>query len=202
MTQHAVQTLPPNYNLFWHFDLARTRELLWVNLVGILLLFASGIGFAALAQRLRPQAFSPGSFFVRLSILQLLVFIGEVLLVTPVMVVVHEGLHGLFFRVFTGSRPKFALKLTYAYAAAPDWYIRRGPYFIIGLAPLLGITLLGILGMIVLPPVCLFPLYLLLVLNTSGAAGDLWTVGKLLFCPTDTLIRDCGDSIEFFAPQD
>ena len=66
---------------------------------------------------------------------------------------------------------------------------------------LAGITLLGIMGFLFLPAFFNIPMYLLLVLNTGGAVGDLWAVVRLIFSPSSTLIHDCGDAIEFFRPQ-
>ena len=68
-----------------------------------------------------------------------------------VMIVLHEGLHGLFFWLFTREKPKFAFKGFYAYAAMPDWYLPKKEYLITALAPLVGITLLGVLGLALLP---------------------------------------------------
>ena len=55
--------------------------------------------------------------------------------------VVHELIHGLFFWLFTGSAPRYGLGLSYAYAAAPDWYIPRRKYQVTGLAPVVIIGL-------------------------------------------------------------
>ena len=198
MRLNPRKDLPDPYTRFWSFDLSRVRELFWLNLIGLVLVFASMLGFAFLLYWLRPGSFSLPSFHVRVPPLQFLLFLLEIFAVMLVMVVVHESFHGLFFWIFTGSRPKFAFKIYYASAAAPDWYIPRRQYFVIGLAPLVGITFLGILGLMYLPVWLLFPTYLLLVFNTSGAVGDMWVMCRLLFCPSDTWIKDSGDSIEFF----
>jgi hypothetical protein len=201
MAARPSKELPANYSRFWQFDLTRVQDLFWLNLAGILLFFAAALVFAFLGYWLRPQVFSLQTLFAPAPAWQLLLFLGEVLAVSAVMIIVHEGFHGLFFWVFSHSRPKFAFKIYYAYTAAPGWYFPRGLYFIISLAPLAGITLLGIMGFLFLPAFFNIPMYLLLVLNTGGAVGDLWAVVRLIFSPSSTLIHDCGDAIEFFRPQ-
>ena len=171
-----------------------------MNLIGLILLLISAVGFAIVIHLLRPQIFSTGFEFSSNSLGQSLVFILELIAVTFVMILLHESFHGLFFWIFSNTRPAFAFKIYYAYAAAPDWYFPRWQYFIIGLAPLVGLTLFGILGVILLPAGFLMPIYLLLVFNTSGAVGDLWVMAKLSSCPAETLIQDHGDSIAFFKP--
>jgi hypothetical protein len=52
--------------------------------------------------------------------------------------------------------------------------------------------------MFVLPVWWMGPLVWMLVLNTSGACGDLWMVYWLLRLPADVMSRDKGDVLEFF----
>lgn len=196
----ARKDLPQSYALDWQFDIRQKREVIVLNLMGAFLLVLSWIGFSALVRLLRPGATVSGTTITSGDLGQIILFIGMVILATLVMLVVHEGFHGLFFWLFSHSRPRFALKVYYAFAAAPDWYFPRWQYLIIGLAPLVGITLLGIAGLAWLPAPWLVPTLLLLVFNTSGAVGDLWVVGRLLASPVSTYIRDYGDKIEFYNP--
>jgi hypothetical protein len=88
----------------------------------------------------------------------------------------------------------------YAYAAMPGWYFPRNQYLMIGIAPLILITLIGILFMAILPISNLNLVLVALVINTSGAVGDLFVVIWLLTKPAETLALDQGDSIEFYVP--
>ena len=82
----------------------------------------------------------------------------------------------------------------------PDWYLPRREYLASALAPLVGITVLSVLGLVLLSGWADAPLVWLLVLNTSGAVGDMWIVLALLRAPAGVLGRDCGDSSELFVP--
>jgi hypothetical protein len=171
-------------------------NLILVNLFGVVLLIISWIGFAGLANALHPGSmnFSISSGNLSSTFLSLLTFV----IVIVVMLFVHEGFHGLCFWIFTKTRPLFAFKGFYAYAAAPEWYLPKGQYLITGLAPLIGITAICVALIFVLPVWWMSPLVWMLVLNTSGACGDLWMVFHLLRLPADVMSRDKGDVLEFF----
>src|SRR5262249_59765578 len=55
-------------------------------------------------------------------------WIGAVLLACVLVPVVHEATHGVVFWALTRERPRFAFKVLYAYAVAPDWFLPSGPY--------------------------------------------------------------------------
>ena len=132
------QTLPSTYRLARTIDLRQQPALmLGLNLIGLVLLLLFGWLFFWLAARLRPQA-QPGlSFSINLAAVLAIIFAFVAVLL------LHELVHGAFFWLITRSRPRFGLQAAYAYAAAPDWYIPRNPYLIVGLAPFVGITLVG-----------------------------------------------------------
>jgi hypothetical protein len=199
MKNDATKVLPEGYTLSRTLDLRQTKNLILVNLFGVVLLIASWIGFAGLANAIHPGSmnFSISSGNLGSAFLSLLTFV----IVIVVMLFVHEGFHGLCFWVFTKTRPLFAFKGFYAYAAAPEWFLSKGQYLITGLAPLVGITVICVALMFVLPAWWMSPLVWMLVLNTSGACGDLWIVYWLLRLPSDVMSRDKGDVLEFYLPR-
>lgn len=196
--QVARKDLPENYHSAWLFDITRTREIIWLNVLGVLLFVLSLWGFNALARAVRPGTAGVGVFFKTESVAEALWNLVAFLAATVLMLVIHEAAHGLFFWLFSRSRPKFAFKGYYASASAPGWYFPRWQYILIGLAPLVLITLFGVVGLIWLPQALLLPTLLILIFNTSGAVGDLWVVGNLLRFPASTYILDSGDASEFF----
>jgi hypothetical protein len=106
--------------------------------------------------------------------------------------VLHEAIHGLFFWVFTRSRPVFGVKLLFAYAGAPDWYIPRNQYSIVGIAPLVMISLVGFLLIPLIPLSTAQILLFGMVMNAAGAVGDIYVCGRVLRLPPDVLVRDTG----------
>ena len=82
--------------------------------------------------------------------------------------------------------------------AAPDWYLPRNPYLIVGLAPLVLLTVLGLGLLPVLPRSVLPPAWFALTFNAAGAVGDMVVVGWLLTKPRSVLVNDEGDKFSVF----
>lgn len=194
----TTKELPPFYELESSFDLKNNRKLLiGLNVVGLGLMVFFIWFFWQVAAWLRPEM--SGNFSFEIENIGPLVWgvVGFLFSMFLVMVL-HELAHGLFFWVFTKTRPIFGFKGAYAYAAAPDWYFPRGAYLVVGLAPLVLISLAGILLMPIFPMQIMWMLLAALVMNASGAVGDLAVCGWLLFKPNTVLINDFGDVIRIY----
>ena len=196
----AISLLPSNYRLARTIDLRKEPLLmLWLNLIGFGLLLLFAWLFFALAVRLQPSAGLSLSFHIRLP--SGLVTVLAVLLAFAAVLLLHELVHGAFFWLITHSRPRFGLQPAYAFAAAPDWYIPRNPYLIVGLAPLILITLLGVVALPWLPAALLLPWIFALALNAAGSIGDVYIIGWLLTRPAAALVNDHGDCIHIYLPE-
>ena len=105
------------------------------------------------------------------------------------MLLLHELLHGAAFLLW-GGRPYMGVKLPYAlYCGAKNQLFRRNQYLVVGLAPLVIITLAGIIFTLLSPVLASYTLFVT-VGNISGAAGDLWSVRRLLRLPPAALVED------------
>ena len=101
----------------------------------------------------------------------------------------HEGIHALAF-AFWGGRPYFGAKLPLAlFCGAKNQIFRRNHYLVVGLAPLVIITVAGIIFTLLSPVLAVYTL-LGTIGNFSGAAGDLWVALRLLRQPKDVLVED------------
>lgn len=192
--------LPEDYVLAATFSARDRRTLLWMNLAGLLLLIVFGWLFTALAMRLRPRETAVALGFEFKGV-ELFAALGGVLLLTALMLALHEVIHGLGFWLATGARPRFGLGRGYAFAAAPEWYLPRSRYLWIGLAPLLVITALAFLLIAAGPGWVIAPALLVAVMNASGAVGDLWVVWSLLRQPRGMLANDRGDEVRIYVPR-
>jgi len=194
-----TQTLPEGYKLKHEINLAKNKSLgILLNIVAFILFFITFVLLVLFALWIRP-GFSSGvisNLGVLSSVWLLLGLIGLVVF----NLVLHELIHGFFFWVFTGSKPVYALHLAYAYAAAPDWFIPVGQYWIIGLAPLVVIDAAGLALMFVVPLNLLLSIIFLVTLNTGGAVGDLLITSNLLGASPACLVNDIGDGVSFFEP--
>jgi hypothetical protein len=194
-----VQELPQSYQSIGTLDLSKDRKAaIAINLAGIVLLFLFGWLFNRALLLLRGDVARNVLSFEFGSLLDLGVFILVALGTMGLMIVVHEAIHGVFFWLFTRSRPVFAYKIWYAYATAPGWYLPRGQYLIVALAPLVIISLVGLGLMAVLPLSWLAPLLFLLIMNAAGAVGDLAVAGWLILQKPGVYAADRGDAVTLY----
>ncbi|MCD4673372.1 MAG: DUF3267 domain-containing protein [Anaerolineaceae bacterium] len=114
---------------------------------------------------------------------------------------IHELIHGVFFWVFTRSKPVFALRLFYAYAGAPDWYIPTRQFMIVALGPLVIIGAAGLLLILLAPIRWIMFIIFFVAMNTGGAAGDLFVFARLFKLPPTSLMNDTGDIVTFYERQ-
>jgi hypothetical protein len=102
---------------------------------------------------------------------------------------IHEVVHALAF-IFWGGKPYFGTKLPLAlYCGAKNQLFHRNQYLVIGLAPLIVLTIAGIIFTLLNPVLASYTLFASLG-NVSGAAGDVWTVARLLRHPKSMLVED------------
>lgn len=190
--------LPPHYAVAGALDLSRNRwALIGLTMGSIAAFFLFGWLALALLAALRPDL---GSLGFQVGAGNLLPFLLGFVALLAMTVIAHEAIHGLCFWLFTRERPRFGFKGMYAYAAAPDWYLPRRQHLIVTLAPLVVITVIGLLWVWIAPVAVVIPLLLVVVLNAAGAVGDLVAAVWLLAQPATTLVRDSGDAITLYRP--
>ena len=200
----CTTVLPAGYTSWKTIDFKQDQSLIVVLGLGSLLAFVGfGFLFLLLAFLLSPS-FSRNFRLVinnfQTLVIAILSIVIALVLVSIVVIIVHEAIHGIFFWLFTKKRPVFGFKWAYAYAAAPEYYIPRDQFLVIGIAPLILISLVGL----ALFPVTSFVVTLILVLtltmNAAGAIGDLYVVGWLLTRPASLVIQDYGDGMTVYGP--
>ena len=118
-------------------------------------------------------------------LLWLLVNVIAYIVVLPL----HEVVHGLAFTLW-GGKPYFGTKLPLAlYCGAKNQLFHRDHYLVVGLAPLVLITLAGIIFTLLAPSAASYTLFATIG-NISGAAGDLMVTLRLLRQPRSILVED------------
>lgn len=102
---------------------------------------------------------------------------------------IHEAIHGLTI-LFWGGRPHFGAKLPLAlFCGAKQQLFPRNQYLAIALAPLVVISIAGIILTLLAPGLATYTLFAITG-NFSGAAGDLVVVRKLCHLPRKVLVED------------
>jgi hypothetical protein len=145
----------------------------------------------SLTALVRPQV---RNFSESITIIKMLGALG----LTVLVLIIHEFIHGVFFWIFSHSRPVFALRPLYAYAGAPNWFFPKRQYIITALAPLVIIGAAGLLLLLLAPMSWILMIMFLVALNTGGAVGDLFVFICLLKSSPTSFAKDTGDVVTFF----
>ncbi len=187
--------LPEGYTAAETLDLQKDKKLaLLVNgiaLVIMLALFPIGLRLAPTMAREGKLVFTLSSF---------LSLWGVQLGLIAVYMVLHELAHGVFIKRYSGKKAKYGFSGLYAFAGS-DAYFYKKPYIVVALAP---VVLFGILFAILLPlvPAALFwRVYLLQMVNLSGAAGDLYMTWLMRRYPASALTHDVGTAMTIYTKR-
>lgn len=148
--------------------------------IGFIIFLLLNIGAYAWHHHMLIAPLSPGGVLLWL-VLNIVAYI--------VILPVHEAIHGLAFLLW-GGKPYFGTKLPFAlYCGAKQQLFRRNQYLVVGLAPLVVITLAAIIITLLAPGIASYILFGTLG-NFSGAAGDVWVARRLWRQPSSILIED------------
>lgn len=114
----------------------------------------------------------------------------------------HEGLHGLFFKIF-GGKVSFGAKLKTPFGpvfwATSDKLYSKRQFQMISLAPqILTLVLVLLIVFVELPPVVEIGLFIIAAGNLCGGGFDIYISCKLTRFPAGVLIRDMKDGLMIY----
>ena len=179
---NAVNVLPEGYKEFYSLDLQKDKKKA---------LLVNGIALAISVIMVIPMHFvvpittlfdiNKGYIFKMLTLVLLLV----------VYMILHELVHGVAMKLCGTKKVKYGFTGLYAFAGSEDFYPKK-PYIFIALAP---VVLWGIVLAVVnilVPTEWFWIIYILQIMNLSGAAGDFFVTIKFSQFPDDILVKDHG----------
>jgi len=191
----STKTLPEGYAKSGEINLKKNKSLaITLNIAAVPVGVLSFFLLASIATSIRPSLMD---FSGTLTAGTAAIAVGLVV----ILMTIHELIHGVFFWIFTRSKPVFALRLFYAYAGAPDWYIPARQFAFVVLSPLVIIGAAGFLLMLLVPESWVLFIAFLVALNTGGSMGDLLVFARLLKLPPASLTNDTGDVVTFYERQ-
>jgi hypothetical protein len=194
MSRPVVHQLPPDYHEAEHLVLLEPRKLLLINLLALIPVVIALVVMGAwwgLVLRLRGSL--SGGFGADWP------WWLWIILIFIISIPLHEVIHGLAIRR-TGHKPRYGMMLSKGafYATADDALFWRNDFIFIALAPLIGITLLGLLLVFFLPDTIGYYVSLGVIFNAANSIGDLWMTAVVQRYPPTTLVRDQADSIRIY----
>lgn len=123
------------------------------------------------------------------TIVRLFLLVVANLIAYTVMLPLHEAIHAVAI-LLLGGRPTFGLRLPLAaYCTAPGQVFTRKGYTVVALAPLVVLTVVGVVITILWPQWATW-LWFAFAGNISGAVGDLATASEVRRLPSGALIAD------------
>ena len=190
----AVETLPEGYREFYSVDLQKNKKMsLFVNLLAIIIgaVMLVPMHFLVPISSLFAMDKGIGSYVTR--------FIALIVLMIAYMVL-HELTHGIVMKICGTKKVKYGFTGLYAFAGSDDYYDKKA-YIFIALAP---VVLWGLVIAVInpfVPTEWFWVVYMLQIMNLSGAAGDLFVTVKFSGFPKDILIRDYGVGMTVFSKE-
>lgn len=187
-------TLPEDYRILRHIDLQKDKKLFFLinGSSFLILILAVGIG----NQLIPFRTFYSMEKGIVLHFIRLIVTMGGIVL----YFILHELVHGIFIKHYSGLPPKYGFKLSFAYAGSSA-YFNKQSYLVITLAPLVIWGIFLTVTLIFVPVYWFWTVYILQICNASGAAGDLYMTWLITSLPEDILVLDSGISMMIYAPE-
>ena len=190
--QLCYENLPRGYDLYEVIDFAKNpgnaTKIAWSGLAVTAAMIAMALPDHSLKTAVSMHPF-------RIGVAVCFMLIGFL-----VYILLHEGVHGFFIKMFTGENAEFGLQMKAGMAyASSRYFFGKAAYIIIALAPVIvwGIVLTLLLKDV--PECYWWYLYAVQILNISGCVGDLFVTYRILKAPKGTLVLDSGMSMKFFA---
>ena len=187
----AIGVLPEDYGERYSLNLQKDkRTAIIVNLLALAIaaVMAVSMNFFVPVTSVFDMSGGIVRYFLRLAALIVLMVLYMVL---------HELVHGIAMKLCGTKRVKYGFTGLYAFAGSEDYYDKKS-YIFIALAPIvLWGTVLAAVNFFV-PTEWFWIVYMIQLINISGAAGDLFAAVKFSRMPKDILIQDSGVSMRVF----
>mgnify|MGYP004687089273 FL=1 len=187
----AIGVLPEDYGEIYSLNLQKDkRTAIIVNLLALAIAAVMAVSM---------NFFVPVTSFFDMSggIVRYFLRLAALIVLMVLYMVLHELVHGIAMKLCGTKRVKYGFTGLYAFAGSEDYYDKKS-YIFIALAPImLWGTVLAAVNFFV-PTEWFWIVYMIQLINISGAAGDLFAAVKFSRMPKDILIQDSGVSMRVF----
>ena len=118
---------------------------------------------------------------------------------TILYMILHEVIHGVFMKAFSGVKPHYGFTGLYAYAGSDALFCRRH-YLVIAFAPVVILGFVLAVLTIAFYETAFWYFYIIQIVNISGAAGDFYVGTLIARSKNDIMVRDAGTDMSFYSP--
>ena len=187
----AIGVFPEDYGEIYSLNLQKDkRAAIIVNLLALAIAAVMAVSM---------NFFVPVTSFFDMSggIVRYFLRLAALIVLMVLYMVLHELVHGIAMKLCGTKRVKYGFTGLYAFAGSEDYYDKKS-YIFIALAPIvLWGTVLAAVNFFV-PTEWFWIVYMIQLINISGAAGDLFAAVKFSRMPKNILIQDSGVSMRVF----
>ena len=187
----AIGVLPEDYGEIYSLNLQKDkRTAIIVNLLAFAIAAVMAVSM---------NFFVPVTSFFDMSggIVRYFLRLAALIVLMVLYMFLHELVHGIAMKLCGTKRVKYGFTGLYAFAGSEDYYDKKS-YIFIALAPIvLWGTVLAAVNFFV-PTEWFWIVYMIHLINISGAAGDLFAAVKFSRMPKNILIQDSGVSMRVF----
>ena len=189
---NAAEKLPEGYREIYDIDLQKNKKAaLTVNLLAVVIavLMIVPMHFVVPVSSMFSMENGMKNYILRFGVLLVLIILYMIL---------HELVHGIAMKICGTKKVKYGFTGMYAFAGSKDFYDKKS-YIFIALAP---VVLWGIILAVItlfVPYEWFWVVYMIQIINLSGAAGDLLVTVKFLRLPSDILIKDYGVGMNVYS---
>ena len=188
---NAIGVLPEDYGEIYSLNLQKDkRTAIIVNLLAFAIAAVMAVSM---------NFFVPVTSFFDMSggIVRYFLRLAALIVLMVLYMFLHELVHGIAMKLCGTKRVKYGFTGLYAFAGSEDYYDKKS-YIFIALAPIvLWGTVLAAVNFFV-PTEWFWIVYMIQLINISGAAGDLFAAVKFSRMPKNILIQDSGVSMRVF----
>lgn len=124
-----------------------------------------------------------------------------VFLLAFVMMFLHEALHLVTFRAFTGAKPTFSVTGLMPHTIVPSLYLPKGTYLLIKATPLVLLTGAYLALLPYLPLSWLMFSLFFFAGNIAYSASDIWAMMETVKAPRGALVEDVGEFVRLFSDK-
>lgn len=185
MKKNCLHDLPAGYQNVLNFDLQKDSKMALV---------VNGLAVGIAAVMLAAGFLMMPAFTIFASLPALAAFFACMVL----YMVLHELVHGACMKLFGAQKVRFGFTGLYAFAGSSEYFNKRA-YIVVALAPLVVWGAVFLVLNLLAGARYFWFIYLLQLVNVSGAAGDLYVSFRFLRMPKDILVQDTGVAMTVFA---
>lgn len=183
---NTYKELPEDYKLVWKVDFKKDKKAFWLLNIGTIILFI-------------PFFIIYSAYFLNMD--TFIMGLAIAMFLSIVIIIVHEYIHAVFFRLGKNVNVKFKFHGFAASAGDPDSYFQKQHYLMVGLAPAIIINLILLIVLLFVKGLAFEVVFWSLAIHFAGCIGDFYIALKLRNYPQDLLVRDYGIGMEFFSKE-